>query len=77
MLFHNVFSQIGYTNAKLMFEQVYKLIEDVYVEHKQSLDAENPRDFIDVFIKQINASEQVKRCLTFLGFFNIVKSILN
>ena len=55
-----MFLQIGYTSAKLMFEEVYKLIEKVYSDHKETFDPNQMRDLIDVFIKQIEAAENVR-----------------
>ena len=42
-----------------MFEDVYKIIGKSYDEHKETVDADEPRDFMDVFIQQINNSEKV------------------
>lgn len=42
-----------------MFEGVCKLIENSYEDHKTSLIEEHPRDFMDVFIRQIRAAKEV------------------
>ena len=42
-----------------MFNEVYKLIEKSYLEHKATLDSDHLRDFQDVFIKQMNEAEKV------------------
>ena len=42
-----------------MFDEVYKLIEKSYLEHKATLDSDHSRDFLDVFIKQMNEAEKV------------------
>ena len=55
-----VFSQIGYTNTKIMFDDVYKIIETSFTEHKKTFQNDQMRDFMDVFIKQINTAEQVR-----------------
>ncbi len=43
-----------------MFDDVYEIIEKSFVEHKETLDVDNPRDFMDVFIKQMQTAEEVK-----------------
>lgn len=43
-----------------MFDDVYEIIEKSFVEHKETFDADNPRDFMDVFIKQMQTAEEVK-----------------
>jgi hypothetical protein len=44
---------------KHMVNDVNKIIGDVYEEHKRTLDPDHPRDFMDVFIQEINMAEKV------------------
>ena len=55
----NTFLQIGYTVVKQMFEDVYKIIDKSFVEHQETFDADNLRDFMDVFIMQMNIAKEV------------------
>ncbi len=42
-----------------MFDDVYKIIDESFVEHVKTFEADNLRDFMDVFIKQMNISKKV------------------
>ncbi len=57
--------QIGYTNVKHVFEDVYKLIKASFDEHKESFQEDQLRDYMDVYIKEMNSAEKVisKDCL--------------
>ncbi len=44
-----------------MFDDVYEIIEKSFVEHKDTFQDDNLRDFMDVFIKQMKSAEEVKK----------------
>ncbi len=52
--------QIGYSVVQQMFDDVYEIIERSFVEHKETFQDDNLRDFMDVFIKQMKSAEEVK-----------------
>ena len=50
---------------KHVFEDVYKLIKKSFDEHKETFQADQLRDYMDVYIKEMNSAEKV----FFTGFF--------
>jgi hypothetical protein len=51
--------QIGFTNVKSMFEEVYKIIGKSFDEHLEKHDSNEVNDFMDAFINKMNSAEQV------------------
>ena len=44
---------------KHVFEDVYKLIKKSFDEHKETFQADQLRDYMDVYIKEMNSAEKV------------------
>ena len=42
-----------------MFDDVYEIIETNFVEHQKTFQYDSLRDFMDVFIKQMNTAKMV------------------
>ncbi len=62
---------------KHVFEDVYKLIKASFDEHKESFQEDQLRDYMDVYIKEMNSADKVifKDCLhRRLDVFRVSKS---
>jgi hypothetical protein len=76
--------QVGYTNAKQMFEGILSVIHKTYNSHVDSFQPEQMRDFIDVFIQQMKTDNEVKSsssvfhflCQKFISLFFFTKETL-
>jgi hypothetical protein len=55
-----------------MFDDVYKIIGKSYDEHKETFEADSPRDFMDVFIQQINNAQKVTLNINYYSSWQIV-----
>jgi len=48
----------GWNKQKESVEETYALMRDIVKQHKETFDEENPRDFIDMYLKEIKSSPE-------------------